>query len=170
MLWGGGVRNAGNLGNHPQEWQVLFMATIRISFNPTMTALSQPLSATTTSKKCTLHLLKQCLKHQSCPVHLMSYMFILTNKLNKYWKSHMFILTISTPPAKKTEPSNLVLRAQDHKKNPKFKGWQWDLKNPKFKIRSSKERRTKSEITEIVVEKYVFKIPKIQNFRNTRNQ
>jgi len=76
----------------------------------------------------------------------------------------------STPPAKKTEPSNLVLRAQDHKKNPKFKGWQWDLKNPKFKIRSSKERRTKSEITEIVVEKYVFKIPKIQNFRNTRNQ
>ena len=30
----------------------------------------------------------------------------------------------STPPAKKTEPSNLVLRAQDHKKNPKFKGWQ----------------------------------------------
>ena len=77
---------------------------------------------------------------------------------------------VSTPPAKKTEPSNLVLRAQDHKKNPKFKGWQWDLKNPKFKIRSSKERRTKSEITEIVVEKYVFKIPKIQNFRNTRNQ
>ena len=77
---------------------------------------------------------------------------------------------ISIPPAKKTEPSNLVLRAQDHKKNPKFKGWQWDLKNPKFKIRSSKERRTKSEITEIVVEKYVFKIPKIQNFRNTRNQ
>ena len=77
---------------------------------------------------------------------------------------------LSTPPAKKTEPSNLVLRAQDHKKNPKFKGWQWDLKNPKFKIRSSKERRTKSEITEIVVEKYVFKIPKIQNFRNTRNQ
>ena len=76
----------------------------------------------------------------------------------------------STPPAKKTEPSNLVLRAQDHKKNPKFKGWQWDLKNPKFKIRSSKERRTKSEITEIVVEKYMFKIPKIQNFRNTRNQ
>ena len=32
------------------------------------------------------------------------------------------------------------------------------------------QRRTKSEITEIVVEKYVFKIPKIQNFRNTRNQ
>ena len=31
---------------------------------------------------------------------------------------------LSTPPAKKTEPSNLVLRAQDHKKNPKFKGWQ----------------------------------------------
>ena len=61
VLWGDGVRNAGNLGNHPQEWQVLFMATIRISFNPTMTALSQPLSATTTSKKCTLHLLKQCL-------------------------------------------------------------------------------------------------------------
>ena len=80
------------------------------------------------------------------------------------------LFDISTPPAKKTEPSNLVLRAQDHKKNPKFKGWQWDLKNPKFKIRSSKERRTKSEITEIVVEKYVFKIPKIQNFRNTRNQ
>ena len=33
-------------------------------------------------------------------------------------------LFLSTPPAKKTEPSNLVLRAQDHKKNPKFKGWQ----------------------------------------------
>ena len=32
------------------------------------------------------------------------------------------------------------------------------------------QRRTKSEITEIVDEKYVFKIPKIQNFRNTRNQ
>ena len=28
----------------------------------------------------------------------------------------------------------------------------------------------KSEITEIVDEKYVFKISKIQNFRNTRNQ
>ena len=83
---------------------------------------------------------------------------------------HTDFFHTSTPPAKKTEPSNLVLRAQDHKKNPKFKGWQWDLKNPKFKIRSSKERRTKSEITEIVVEKYVFKIPKIQNFRNTRNQ
>ena len=83
---------------------------------------------------------------------------------------HCWCFDYSTPPAKKTEPSNLVLRAQDHKKNPKFKGWQWDLKNPKFKIRSSKERRTKSEITEIVVEKYVFKIPKIQNFRNTRNQ
>ena len=34
------------------------------------------------------------------------------------------ISDISTPPAKKTEPSNLVLRAQDHKKNPKFIGWQ----------------------------------------------
>ena len=33
-------------------------------------------------------------------------------------------LKVSTPPAKKTEPSNLVLRAQDHKKNPKFKVWQ----------------------------------------------
>ena len=88
------------------------------------------------------------------------------------WLAHQTenVIDTSTPPAKKTEPSNLVLRAQDHKKNPKFKGWQWDLKNPKFKIRSSKERRTKSEITEIVVEKYVFKIPKIQNFRNTRNQ
>ena len=39
------------------------------------------------------------------------------------------VLCCSTPPAKKT----VVLRAQDHKKNPKFKGWQWDLKNPKFK-------------------------------------
>ena len=38
-----------------------------------------------------------------------------------------FVKLISTPPAKKTEPSNLVLRAQDHRKNSKFKGWQWDL-------------------------------------------
>ena len=35
-----------------------------------------------------------------------------------------FSFRISTPPSKKTAPSNLVLRAQDHKKNPKFKGWQ----------------------------------------------
>ena len=76
MLWGDIVRNAVNLGNHPQEWQVLFIVTIRILFNPTKTALSQPLSATTTSQKCTLHLLKQY------------NMFILTNicQFNKYWK------------------------------------------------------------------------------------
>ena len=37
-------------------------------------------------------------------------------------------LLFSTPPVKKTEPSNLVLRAQDHKKNPKSEGLQWDLR------------------------------------------
>jgi hypothetical protein len=51
-------------------------------------------------------------------------------KGNGLWgprSDHIFswkVLDDSTPPAKKTEPSNLVLRAQDHKKNPKFKGWQ----------------------------------------------
>ena len=49
--------------------------------------------------------------------------------LNHYSRILKFVAVIlllknSTPPAKKTEPSNLVLRAQDHKKNPKFKGWQ----------------------------------------------
>ena len=46
------------------------------------------------------------------------------NKFKKRTKEISTNKTNSTPPAKKTEPSNLVLRAQDHKKNPKFKGWQ----------------------------------------------
>ena len=62
--------------------------------------------------------------------------FVLSFSLQKLTMASNFVAFIckkmvfptlypfSTPPAKKTELSNLVLRAQDHKKNPKFKGWQ----------------------------------------------
>ena len=56
-----------------------------------MTALSQPLSATTTSQKCTLHLSKQCERLITSKLSGLSdvlFMFILTNicQLNKHWK------------------------------------------------------------------------------------
>ena len=90
MLWGDIVRNAANLGKHPQEWQVLFIVTIRILFNPTMKALSQLLSATTTSQKCTLHLSKQCERLITSKLSGLSHVFyvFLTNicQLNKHWK------------------------------------------------------------------------------------
>ena len=136
-----------------------------------MDAVSAELSRTKSKN------LKWSLSHWSC------WQRHPTNKImEKYRDIYLWLLKLLPSDCWKIinfiHPQFIVLLQQ---KNRNLPIWSWELKTTRkirsskvgsetWKIRSSKERRTKSEITEIVVEKYVFKIPKIQNFRNTRNQ